>query len=428
MDLRLSAEDQALQDEVRAFVRREWHPLRDRYNWDDVGHFSPLHGDDEALAAQRQFAKKLVAKDWYTMHWPEEYGGRAVSIETQLAFREALAYEGAPATLGGGAVVSVLMLQGTDWQKREFLPKIANADIDFAQGFSEPNAGSDVANVQTRAVRDGDEYVITGEKVWTGGAHYSEWYHALVRTDPDAPSHRGISYVLIPLRDDRGELTPGIRLRPLYDMTGTRRWSEVFLDDVRIPVRNLIGEENRGWYAAMNVRGGAAPLTSYPPPETTPARPAAMTTLTFERSGIEVPARWLGLLDEFVSACRQLTSNSTPLLADPIVRHRLADLRVELEARRTLSYRVAWMQSKGQLPAKEAAMNKVWGDALGKKIPSLIASILQEYGRLGLGDPRAPLGGYPGDWYVSMHGSGIGAGTTEIWRNILAQRGLGLPR
>lgn len=428
MDFRLSTENQALQDEARAFVEREWNPLRDRHDWDDLGFFSPFHADDDALAAQRQFAKKLVAKGWYTMHWPEEYGGRAVSIQTQLAFREAMAYEGAPASLGGSAVTSVLMLRGSDWQKQEFLPKLANADIEFAQGFSEPGAGSDVANVQTRAVRDGDDYVVTGQKLWTGGAHYAEWYHVLVRTDPDAPTHRGLSYLFMQLRDDRGRLVPGITLRPLYDKTGARRWSEVFLDRVRVPGRNLIGEENRGWYVALNVRGGAAPLLSYPPPETNPARPVAMPTLSFERSGIEGPARWLGVLDEFVDACRGIAFNGLHPLADPIVRHRLTDLRVELEARRMLSYQVASMQSKGQIPAKESALGKAWGDVLGKKIPSVMAGILQEYGRLDLGESRAPLGGYPGYRYGSMHASGIGGGTTEIWRNIAAHRGLGLPQ
>ncbi|MDA1096896.1 MAG: acyl-CoA dehydrogenase family protein [Chloroflexi bacterium] len=403
MDFRLPAADQALQDEARAFVRKEWHPLSDRRNWDEIGLLSPFHADNEALAAARTFSKKLVSQGWYTMHWPEEYGGRAASITTQLAYREGMAYEGAPASLGGGLVAPVLMIHGTKWQKEEFLPKVANADIDFAQGFSEPNAGSDLASLQTRAVRDGDDYVINGQKIWTSGAHYGEWYHVLVRTDPDAPKHRGISYVLMQLRDDDGKLAPGITLRPLIDMTNTRRWSEVFFDNVRVPVRNLIGEENRGWYAAM-------------------------TTLSFERSGIETAARFLGELDQALAVLRRTKFNGTPILADPLVRNRLADLRIELEARRMLSYRVAFMQSKGELPVKEASMGKAWGDMLGKKVPALFASIFGEYGRLGLGERRAPQGGYVGFQYMSMHGSGIGGGTTEVQRNIIAQRGLGLPR
>ena len=404
MDFRLSTEDQTLQDEARAFVRKEWtDQVARRNNWDDVGLLSPVHADDDALAAQREFSKKLVAKGWYTMHWPEEYGGRAVSIETQLAYREGMAYEGAPASLGGGLVAPVLMIHGTDWQKKEFLPKLANADIDFAQGFSEPNAGSDLASLQTRAVRDGDDYIVNGQKIWTSGAHYGEWFHVLVRTDPDAPKHRGISYVIMQLRDDDGNVMPGITLRPLYDMTGTRRWSEVFFDNVRVPVRNLIGEENRGWYAAM-------------------------TTLSFERSGIETAARHLGDIEKFIAFLRKTTFNGTPILQDPLIRYRLADLRIELEARRMLSYRVAYMQSRGELPVKEGSMGKAWGDDLGKKVPQLMAGILQEYGRIGLGDKHAPLGGYPGFRYSTMHGTGIGGGTTEIQRNIIAQRGLGLPR
>ena len=250
MDFQLAVEDQTLQDEAREFVRQEWHPFYKTKNWDEIGLLSPFHADDEALAAQREFAKKLVARGWYTMHWPAEHGGRDASITAQLAFREGMAYEGAPVSLGGGLVAPVLMIHGTDWQKEEFLPKLANADVDFAQGFSEPNAGSDLASLQTRAVRDGDDYVINGQKIWTSGAHYGEWYHVLVRTDPEAPKHRGISYIMMQLRDE-GKLTEGITLRPLIDMTRTRRWSEVFFDNVRVPARNLIGEENRGWYAAM---------------------------------------------------------------------------------------------------------------------------------------------------------------------------------
>ena len=404
MDFRLAAEDQALQNEARAFTRTEWtEKVAEPRGWDEIGLLSPFHADTDALAAQRDFSKKLVDKGWWTMHWPEEYGGRAASITTQLAYREGMAYEGAPASFGGGLVAPVLMLHGTDWQKEEFLPKMASADIDFAQGFSEPNAGSDLASLQTRAVRDGDDYVINGQKIWTSGAHYGEWYHVLVRTDPDAPKHRGISYVLMQLRDDEGEVMPGITLRPLFDMTRTRRWSEVFFDNVRVPVRNLIGEENRGWYAAM-------------------------TTLSFERSGIETAAKYLGEMDRFIAVVRDIRYNGAPVLSDPILRHRVADLKIELETRRMLSYRVAFMQSRGELPVKEASMGKAWGDMLGKKWPVLMASILQEYGRLDLGEPRAPMGGSPGFRYGAMHGSGLGGGTTEVQRNIIAQRGLGLPR
>ena len=404
MDFRLAAEEVALQEEARAFARTEWtEKVAEPKGWDEIGLLSPFHADPDALAAQRDFSKKLVQKGWWTMHWPEEFGGRAASITEQLAYREGMAYEGAPASFGGGLVAPVLMLHGSDWQKDEFLPKMASADIDFAQGFSEPNAGSDLASLQTRAVRDGDDYVINGQKIWTSGAHYGEWYHVLVRTDPDAPKHRGISYVLMQLRDDDGDVMPGITLRPLYDMTGTRRWSEVFFDNVRVPVRNLIGEENRGWYAAM-------------------------TTLSFERSGIETAAKYLGELERFVDVMRGTRFNGEPVLNDPLIRHKVADLKIELETRRMLSYRVAFMQSRGELPVKEGSMGKAWGDMLGKKWPQLMASILQEYGRLGLGESRAPMGGYPGFRYGSMHGSGLGGGTTEVQLNIIAQRGLGLPR
>ncbi|MBI4236682.1 MAG: acyl-CoA dehydrogenase family protein, partial [Chloroflexi bacterium] len=249
MDFRLSSEAEALRQEAREFARREWDPHG--YDFDSMVVTSYDFDSPEARALVNQFEKKLIARGWYTMHWPQEHGGKAISIEMQMAYREGMAYEKAPASLGGGLVAPLLMIHGSDWQKREFLPRIANADIEFGQGFSEPNAGSDLANLQTRAVVDGDDLVITGQKIWSSGAHFADWYHALVRTDPDAPKHRGITYVLVSLRDERGRQAPGIVMRPLFDMMGRHRWNEVFLDGVRVPRRNVIGEMNRGWYAAM---------------------------------------------------------------------------------------------------------------------------------------------------------------------------------
>ena len=399
MDFQFTAEEQNLRQEATEFVAKEWddHGLD---LWSFPGPLPYNLDDPESQALIRAYDKKLIAKGWYTMHWPKEYGGKEAPISTQLAYREAMGYAGSPSSLGGGLVAPVLMMYGADWQKKEFLPKLANADVDFAQGFSEPNAGSDLANLQTRAVRDGDDYVITGQKIWTSSAHKADWYHLLARTDPNAPKHRGISYFLIDLK------TPGITLRPLYDLAGRRRWSEVFLDNVRVPAQNIIGEENRGWYTAM-------------------------TTLSFERSNIEGPAKHQRALELFINFAKRQKINGGPekLIDNPIIKHTLADFRVRIETARMLSYRVAWMQGQGQLPVGEASMTRILGDVMSRYLfwPTL-ARFLGGYGTLRREEKRAPVQGLFGTNNIVSLGAGIGGGVTDIQRNILAQRGLGLPR
>ena len=394
MDFRFEPQDETFRREIREFVEREWRPVG-KYD------YSPFGGDMDIAAVATQvkdFEKKLVAQGWYTMHWPEPWGPDA-PISRQLVYREEMAYQGAPASLGGGFFAPSLIINGTEWQKQEFLPQIANAEIEVCQGFSEPNAGSDLANLQTRAVRDGDDYVITGQKIWTSGAHRADIGHFLVRTDPNAPKHRGISYLIVDMK------SPGITLRPLYNMLGVRTWNETFLDNVRVPVRNLIGEENRGWYAAM-------------------------TTLSFERSNIQGPATLLRQWERFRDRLRGIKLNAEKAIADPITRHLLTDLRIQIEVARMLSYRVAWMQTRGELPVREASITKIMAGELGQRQARTFARIIHEYGIVMPGSKRAHLraGDRIGYSNFNVIGASIAGGSNEIQRNIIAQRGLGLPR
>jgi alkylation response protein AidB-like acyl-CoA dehydrogenase len=404
MDFRLSPEAQALRDEAKDFVRREWR----NPGLDLTGGLAAWHGDvherEHGHEVARQFAKKLVGKGWYTMHWPKEYGGREATIEEQLAFREVMAYEDAPASLGGGLVAPVLMVHGADWMKKEFLPKIANADIEFSQGFSEPDAGSDLASLKTRAVRDGDDYVINGQKIW--GTYRNEWIHILVRTDPDAPKHRGITYLLAQLRDG-DKWASGVTVRPIKDGTGNHRWDELFMENWRVPARYVLGEENRGWYAAM-------------------------TTLSFERSNIGRPAQLLRTLEDFLDWSRMVQrQGGVGPLDSAVNRHQLADCRVQIEALRMLCYRVGWMQSQGMAPQKESSMVKASGDTLFQEMYRGLARIMDGYGNLlPTNGPRFRL---PVDNFLPARawqsiGVSIGGGTREVQKNIIAQRGLGLPR
>jgi alkylation response protein AidB-like acyl-CoA dehydrogenase len=399
MDFRFSPEEEALRREAMEFVRREW-----RDNGTDAYSLIVASYDvDDPHEQERMhdFAKKLANKGWWTMHWPKQFGGWGAPLSTQLAYREAMAYAGAPESVGGGMFAPMLMLHGAQWQKDFFLPRIASGEIvHLSQGFSEPNAGSDLANVQTRAVEDGDDYVLNGQKIWNSEGRWSDWGHYLVRTDPTAPKHRGISYFLVDMK------APGVAMRPLYDGLGRWRWSEVFLEDVRVPKRNLIGELNRGFYTAM-------------------------TTLSFERSQIEVPARLIRFLEQFIAEQRQRkrAGHGPSVLDDPIARNRLADLRVQIESTRMLSYRVAWLQSQGQVPDKEASMVKVTGDETAFAVYNTLARLAREEAvYLPRSTPRAPMGGFLGANAWLIRGLAVGGGTDEVQRNIIAQRGLGLPR
>jgi alkylation response protein AidB-like acyl-CoA dehydrogenase len=337
------------------------------------------------------------------MHWPTEHGGEGATIAAQLAYREGMAYAGAPASLGGGLVAPVLMVLGEDWQKREFLPRIAAGDLEFSQGFSEPNAGSDLASLETRAVRDGDDYVLNGQKIW--GTYRNDWMHILVRTDPEAPKHRGITYLLMPLKDERGDYLPGINVRPIQDALGRHRWDELFLDNARVPARNILGEENRGWYAAM-------------------------TTLSFERSNIDRPIGLIRVMEHFVDYCRELkTVTGGSPLDNASARNELADWRLRVEAARMVSYRVAWTQSKGEIPGREANMTKWLGDQNTQGLYRFLSRILGDYGLLLPGNPHMlPLSGYINANAFSTTTVSLAGGTTEMQKNIIAQRGLGLPR
>lgn len=340
------------------------------------------------------------------MGWPKAWGGQDAPLSKQMVYAQELAYADGPNGAPAGNITGALMFHASDEVKHDFLPKMARNEVDWAQGFSEPNAGTDLASLTTRGVEDGDDFVVTGQKIWSSGSHFADWYHVLVRTDPSAPKHRGITYLIMQLKDESGEQMPGITLRPLYDMLGRHRWNEVFMDDVRVPKSHLIGEVNRGWYAAM-------------------------TTLNFERTGGAAGAAGaLGVLDRFLTTMRQIKVNGTPILSNPIVRHKLADLRIMLETDRMLAYRVAWMQSQGQVPEAEGAIAGYRSQVTQKfHFWPTLGSIIGEYSVLLKGEKRAPGNGIYGtnaDLSLAM-GFG-GGGGLSLGPNIIAQRGLGLPR
>ena len=391
MDFGWSDREQEFRAQVREFVGSRWSGE----TTDDT------EGDDtEAAQRTRQYEQALNERGWLTMAWPEEYGGLGAPHFDQLIFAEESSAVGAP--LGGQSVQMVgplLMIHGTDEQKSEHLPRISSAEAMWCQGFSEPGSGSDLASLRTRAVRDGDEYVINGQKIWTSGARHADWIHVLTRTDPDAPKHRGITYFMLDMK------TPGVSVRPLVQMHGAANFNETFFEDVRVPAGNMIGEENRGWYAAT-------------------------TTLDFERSGVQRFANAKREIDKLIAYAKQPDSRApgVRIVDQPMARAALAQQYVETEVARYLSYRVAWMQSQSLVPNYEASMSKVFSTEFTQRTARVALNMLGLAGALKPASPHAKLEGAFCQMYMSTVARTIGAGTSEIQRNIIATRGLGLPR
>ncbi|HXU25133.1 MAG TPA: acyl-CoA dehydrogenase family protein [Tepidiformaceae bacterium] len=378
MDFQFAPEEEAFRGEVRSFIRTEFPKVRDG----------------------ESFTKKLSEKGWLTMSWPVEYGGQAAGHMRQLVYNEEMAYHRAPGqTMGTDRVGPTIILFGTPEQKAEFLPKIVRDELNWCQGFSEPGSGSDLASLQTRAVRDGDSYIVNGQKIWTSGAQRADYMILLARTDPDAPKHRGITYFLLDMK------SPGVTVRPLAQMNGRADFNEVFFEDVRVPATAVVGEVNRGWYVST-------------------------ATLDFERSGIGRVIGSLRTYEEVVEYARTAPSrddSNATLFSVPSVRHALADIGLSFVVGRLMSYRVAWMQSKQLIPNYEASMAKTFGTELAQKLARVAINSVGLGGQL-TGGPAAPLSGRIADLYLSTVSLTIAAGTSEINRNIIAQRGLGLPR
>lgn len=395
MDFKFTKEEEKFRQEVRDFIKKELP--RD---WNGVGfNVEDEFSSPEILGLRRSMARKLGEKGWLALSWPKQYGGLGRSHMEQLIFNEEVSYNGVPGVdiFGVGMIGPTLIAHGSEEQKKEHLGYIARGERFWCQGFSEPNAGSDLASLQTRGVVQGDHIIINGQKVWTTGAHFADWCFALVRTDQNAPKHKGITMVLTDMK------WPGIEVRPLLNMVGAHSFNEVFFDNLKVPLSNVVGGLNKGWEVANAL-------------------------LEFERSGIWRVASSLRLVEEMVKYANETQVNDGVLAQDPLVRQKLAQLMVEVEVAKMLAYRVGWMQSNHQTPAYEASMSKLFGSELQLKTAEVGLQVLRLYAQLKEGDKRAPLWGRVEHWYMSHLGRVIAAGSSEIQRNIIAWRGLGLPR
>ncbi len=393
MDLRFGEKEEALRLEVRGF-------LQEHLGQDDGGNtgVAAAPGFDDDFARAHDFNSKLADRGWIAPAWPTQYGGLGASIYEQMVFSEEFGYYGAPDTgtrgFGVGMIGPTLIIHGSDEQKARYLPGITSGEAVWCQGYSEPGAGSDLASLQTRAVRDGDDYVINGSKIWTSGGHHANQMFTLVRTDPDAPKHKGISFLII----DDLKNTAGVTVRPLINMADHHHFNEVFFEDVRVPAGNRVGEEHRGWYVGM-------------------------TLLDYERSGIGTTAAQRRTLELLAADLRDRDAATRERR-----RTQIADLVVANNVAKYLGYRIGHLQASGRVPNYEASVVKIFQSELGQRIFNWGVNYLGLGGQLRPGDSRAPHGGaFPEEHLLAVPTS-IYSGTNEIQRNIIAQRGLGLPR
>ena len=388
MNFKFSESEEAFREELKSWLNTE---LAARPGSDS--------NPDSEWAFNLEMRRKLAEKGWLTMAWPEEYGGQSASHMMQVIFAEEMSYNNAPGrdVFGTKMMAPTLMIHGTEDQKQQFLPPVSRGDVQWCQGYSEPESGSDLASLQTRAIEDGDDFVVNGTKVWTSGAHRADHIMVLTRTDPDAPKHRGISFLLCDMN------TPGITVNPIINMAGDHSFNMVTFEDVRIPKKNLVGEQNRGWYVGA-------------------------TLLDFERSGVDYSAGAKRTLEELVEFAKTNSKNGVLLANDPVTRNRLSDLAIEVEVSKLISYNIAWMQGQGLVPNKEASMGKVLGTELQQHVSETGMHMLGMHGQLEPGSKHAPLEGKVEQMYLTDVSQTIQAGTSEIQRNIIATRGLGLPR
>jgi alkylation response protein AidB-like acyl-CoA dehydrogenase len=386
MDFAFSDDEQAFRAELRAFLDDElpewWRGM--------------FVDDERAIPLTREICRKLAARGWLTMSWPPEHGGSGASPWMQTIVREemwAREEPRGPQYMNLNYIGPLIMRFGTAEQQARFLPPMAQGEVIWCQGFSEPEAGSDLASLRTRAEDRGDHFVVNGQKIWTSYADApAQWCLLLVRTNPDAPKHQGISVLLVDMA------TPGIAVRPIGTMAGPHEFNEVFLDDVVVPRHNLLGEQNRGWEVIL-------------------------AGLTFERVGIARYARAGAVLERLVEHV-----NATGLARDPRVRQQLAEVRARYEAARLLAYRAVSLQAAGEVPTVEASIARIHATLLEQEVGHVGLELLGPAGVLRAEDPWALLRGEIARQWVRNVPTTVAAGTLEVHKDVVAHRGLGLPR
>ena len=393
MDMNLTAEELAFRDELRAWltanVPKDWderrkESLEDRFDY------------------LKQWQYKLYKNGWAGISWPKEYGGRGASLMQQVIFWQEMALANAPPlanTLGLGLIGPTLIAFGTEAQKKRFLPKILSAEEIWCQGFSEPDAGSDLANLRCEGQLDGDHYVVNGQKVWNSYGWAAHWCELVVRTNPNVPQHKGLTVLLVDMK------APGVDVRPLRQMTGETEFNELFFRDVRVPVANVVGKVNEGWNVALG-------------------------TLMHERGsfGAGLQVVYKRNMDRLIELARKFQRNGRPAAEDPLIRQKLAQCYAEIEIMRLNQMRAFSRISATGVPGPEGSIQKLFWSELNQRFQQVAQEILGPYGQLEGPDTHAVDEGMWAYGYLRSRGNTIEAGTSEIQRNIIGHFVLGLPK
>ncbi len=387
MDFEFSPEDEAYRQDVRQWLSDN-HP----------GKSPASYGTPEWLQWAKDWQRQAYDAGYLGLGWPEAYGGVEGTLTQQVVLTQEMVRARVPGfvgQMGMRMLAPTLMRYGTEDQKKTYLPPILKADNIWCQGYSEPNAGSDLASLQTRAEEDGDDFVVNGQKIWTSGAHYADFCFLLVRTDPDAPKHRGISYLIVDMK------SPGITVKPLRQMTGAATFNETFFENVRVPKTNLIGELNRGWYHAT-------------------------TTLSYERTLLANSARTELFFEDMLALARE--GQGQKAAAHPSMRQKIAQLKIETEIAKLLFYRNLTTELRGDIPGPEASIMKLYSTELNHRICGTALELMGPYAALWQDSKYVVDEGIWHYEHMFTLGLVIGGGTSQIQKNIIAERALGLPR
>jgi alkylation response protein AidB-like acyl-CoA dehydrogenase len=393
MDLSLSPEEVRFRDELRAWLQanvpQDWSEWREK----------PI---EESFPYLRAWQRKLNEGRWAAVSWPKEYGGRGATLAQQAIFWEEMARVEAPPmanSLGLGLIGPTIIAHGTEAQKKRFIPRILSAEEIWCQGFSEPNAGSDLASLQTEARLDGDHYVVNGQKVWTSYGWVGNWCELVVRTDPNAPKHKGLSVLLIDMS------SPGVEVRPLRQMTGESEFNEMFFRDVRVPVENLLGQVNDGWNVAVS-------------------------TLMYERGsyGARLHPLFRRNITRLIELSRTFQKNGRAACQDPLTRQKLAQCYAEVEIMRLNQLRAFSRITATGAPGPEGSIQKIFWSELNQRLQQVAQEIFGPYGQLLAEDRHSVDKGIWSYGYLRTRGNTIEAGTSEVQRSIIGHFVLGLPK
>jgi alkylation response protein AidB-like acyl-CoA dehydrogenase len=397
MDFRLTPEQQEFRNEFKSWLEKNlpegWDPNRNRN----------FETHEELKQAYKDFQKRLSDAGYVAMHYPKEYGGQGKTLMEETIVLQVLSTTcielRSPGIVTHGMAVPVLFTCGTEEQKKAYLPKILDGTHIWCQGFSEPNAGSDVANVSTMAIKEGDRYIVNGQKVWTSFAHMADYCLLLVRSDPDTAKHKGLSYLLVDMK------APGVDVRPMTQITGESEFNEIFFDNVEVPLNMLVGNENQGWQIAI-------------------------TTLMFERAmgDVVIGAAYEKSISRLLDMAAHTKRSGRPVIEDPVFRQQLARSYVEVMVLKYHGLRNFSQQLKGGIPGPEGSIGKLLWSEPNQRLTEAAIGMQGPHSQVMKGSAWSIDDGLWQYAFLRSKGNTIEAGTSEIQRNIIGERVLGLPK